>query len=152
MTPLSTFYHQYMSNVEAPFAEGKKILSAYNGMSDSPIIFSIPVYLNMPETAADIPVTMFNPNNRMSSLKVLDTAGNELALTPTFSQTELNYYLMVDNTVDQINIKATTVSKRATLAGGGITALNTGTNEILVPIIAENGDIANYKITVIRSE
>jgi hypothetical protein len=59
---------------------------------------------------------------------------------------------MVDNTVDLIEIKAATVSKKATLAGGGIIPLGIGTNEILVPVIAENGDIANYKVTVIRAE
>ena len=152
VTPISTFSHQYMSNVEAPYAESKKLLTAYSSMMDSPIVFSIPVYLNMPSVPAPLPVTMFNPNNRMKSLKIYDAAGKQLSLTPTFSQTELNYYLIVDNSVDKVNIKATVVSNKAKLLGGGEVALSVGTNEILVPVMAENGDIANYKVTIIRSE
>lgn len=152
MTSTSTYSHQYMSNVEAPYAESKKVAAAYSGMTDSPIVFSIPVYLNIPSKPCPIPVTMFNPNNRMKSLKVYDAAGNELALTPTFSQTELNYYLMVDSSVNTIEIKASTVSKKATLAGAGVVNLYPGNNEIYLPVTAENGDIAYYKITVIKNE
>lgn len=152
VTPLSTYYHQYMSNVEAPFAEAKKVLTAYNGMADAPIVFAIPVYKNMPATASAAPTVMYNPNNRLASLKVLDSSGTELAITPTFSQTELNYYLMVDNSVESVNIVATTVSKKATVKGTGVITLNVGTNELLVPVTAENGDVAKYKVTIIRNE
>jgi beta-N-acetylglucosaminidase len=150
VTPISTYFHQYMTNVEAPYAEAKKILTAYNGMADSPIIFSIPVYLNMPSTASPVPTTMFNPNNRLKSLKVLDMNGEELTITPTFNQTEMNYYLIVPNDVEMVDIKATTVSKKASLLGGGNVTLSVGTNIITVPVIAENGDIANYTINIVR--
>lgn len=152
VTPDSTYFHQYMSNVEAPYAESRKMLSAYSGIMDSPIVFSIPVYLNMPEQPAPMPVTMYNPNNRMKSLKVYDAAGKQLELTPTFSQTETNYYLVVANSIDMVKIKATTVSSKASLIGGGDVMLAPGTNEILLQVIAENGDIANYKLTIIREE
>ena len=150
VTPISTYYHQYMTNVEAPYAEGKKILSAYNGLADSPIIFSIPVYQNMPSSPCSVPTTMFNPNNRMKSLKILDAQGNELAITPTFSQTEYNYYLIVGNAVDLVQINATTVSKKATISGGGTVPLNVGNNTVVVSVIAENGSIANYTINIVR--
>ena len=151
VTPISTYYHQYMSNLEAPYAEAKKVLAAYNGMSDTPIVFSIPVYFNMPETPAPLPTTAFNPNNRMKSLQVLDASGNSLALTPSFNQTEQNYYIMVDNTISSVQIKATAVSKKATVMNGsGMVALNVGSNVITIPVIAENGDIANYSVTIVR--
>jgi beta-N-acetylglucosaminidase/uncharacterized protein YraI len=150
VTPISTYFHQYMSNVEAPYAEGKKIFSAYKNMTDSPIIFSIPVYQNMPSAPAQVPTTMFNPNNRLKSLKVLDLQGNELPITPTFSQTEMNYYLIVGNAVDNVTINATTVSKLATLGGGGTVPLNVGNNEIIIPVTAQNGDIANYTVNIVR--
>jgi hypothetical protein len=121
-------------------------------MADSPIVFSIPIYFNMPSSAVSAPTTMFNPNNRMKSLKVTKMDGTELTITPTFSQTEKNYYLIVDNSVDMVDITATTVSKKATLGGGGLFALNVGTNSIIIPVIAENGDIANYTVTIVRSE
>lgn len=152
VTPISTYSHQYMSNVEAPYAEGKKMLSAYSGIMDSPIVFSIPVYLNMPDEPAPMPVTMYNPNNRMKSLVVYDAAGNKLNITPTFSQTETNYGLVVPNSIDMVKIKATTVSSKATLIGGGDVVLATGNNEILLQVIAENGDIATYRLIIVREE
>jgi len=152
VTPNSTYFHQYMSNVEAPYAESKKMLTAYSSMMESPIVFSIPVYLNMPETPAPMPTTMLNPNNRIKSLKVYDANGNQLKLTPTFSQTKYNYDLVVENSIDMVDIKASCVSSKATLFGGGKTNLAVGTNEILLYVAAENGDIATYKITIVRNE
>ena len=139
-----------MTNVEAPYAEGKKVLTAYNGMADSPIVFSIPVYLNMPSVACPVPTTMFNPNNRMKSLKILDPQGKELAITPTFNQTEYNYYLIVSNEVNTVQINATSVSKKATISGGGTIPLNVGANTVIISVIAENGSIANYTINIVR--
>ena len=150
VTPISTYFHQYMTNVEAPWAESKKIASAYCDMMNSPIVFSIPVYLNMPETPAPRPTTKFNPNNRLKSLKVTDLNGKELALSPTFSQTEYNYYIIVPNNIEAVQVKATTVSKKASVFGGGYIPLSVGRNEVVIPVVAENGDIANYIINIVR--
>lgn len=151
VTPVSTYWHQYMSNVEAPFAEAKKVLTAYNGITSSPIIFSIPVYLNMPANPVAVPQKMLNPNNRLSSLKVQNKDGTGLNLTPSFSQTEKNYYLVVENNIDYVNISAATVSTKAKFSGGGYIPLNVGTNEVVIPVTAENGEVANYKITILRN-
>lgn len=150
VTPTSTYFHQYMTNVEAPFAESKKIATAYKAMADTKIVFSIPVYLNMPSKPSPLPTTQFNPNNRLKSLKVLNTAGEELTITPTFSQTEMYYYLIVPNNVEMVEIKATAVSKKATVLGTGFITLNQGINEIKLPVIAENGNVAEYIINIVR--
>ncbi len=52
------FWHQYMTNVLAPYSESKSIYQGYknNGLIDSPMHFIIPIYNNMPE----IPTS--NPN------------------------------------------------------------------------------------------
>ncbi|MDD4112385.1 MAG: hypothetical protein PHC56_05075, partial [Herbinix sp.] len=150
VTPVSTYFHQYMTNVEAPWAEARKIAAAYSNMIESPIIFSIPVYLNMPANASPRPTTQFNPNNRLKSLKVLDLSDNKLTITPTFSQTEYNYYLIVSNETEAVKINASTVSKKASVFGGGYIPLSVGNNEITIPVVAENGDIANYIINIVR--
>jgi hypothetical protein len=93
---------------------------------------------------------MFNPNNRLKSLKVLDLQGNEIPITPTFSQTEKNYSLIVPDNIDAVNVKAAKVSSSATLGGGGIYPLNVGNNEIIIPVTAQNGDVANYIINIVR--
>lgn len=52
------FWHQYMTNVLAPYSESKSIYTGYQkmGLLDTPMIFIIPVYENM----KDIPTS--NPN------------------------------------------------------------------------------------------
>lgn len=54
----SLFWHQYMTNVLAPYSESKSIYSGYEtiGLLDSAMSFIIPIYENMPS----IPVQ--NPN------------------------------------------------------------------------------------------
>ena len=152
VTPRSTFFHQYMTNVEAPWAEAKKIAAAYKSMGDVSIVFSIPVYLNMPANPAPRPTTQFNPNNRLKSLKVYSATGEELTITPTFDQTVKEYGLIVNNNVELIEIKATTVSKKATLVADQYAVLNVGHNRVVVTVIAENGNIAEYVINVVREE
>lgn len=50
VTSVNTYGHQYMTNVEAANSEALKTKNAYSGMLDSvPLVFSIPVYENMPE-------------------------------------------------------------------------------------------------------
>ncbi len=56
VTPVSRYSHQYMTNVEAANEEAAKTKKAYAGMMDkTPIVFSIPVYNNMPASNCPIP-------------------------------------------------------------------------------------------------
>ena len=59
------FWHQYMTNVLAPYSESKSIYNGYKetGILDSNMTFIIPIYENMPE----IPVE--NPNIKKSNFK-----------------------------------------------------------------------------------
>ncbi|MFT4145130.1 MAG: SH3 domain-containing protein [Mobilitalea sp.] len=152
VTSRSTYYHQYMTNVEAPYAEAKKMFTAYTGMTDKAIVFSIPIYLNMPASKVDVPKAMLNPNNRLKALSITDSAGTKLVLTPTFNYETYNYTLVVDAKVDTITIAATTVSTKAKVTGTGTMQLNKGKNEFLLPVTAESGDVIVYKVTITRSE
>ena len=53
----SLFWHQYMTNVLAPYSESKLIYNGYakNGMLDNSINFIIPVYNNMPQIPVQSP-------------------------------------------------------------------------------------------------
>ena len=59
MTANDRYNHQYMTNVEAACSEAIKIRKAYeeSGLFEQiPLVFSIPVYENMPETNCPAPV------------------------------------------------------------------------------------------------
>ena len=51
------FWHQYMTNVLAPYSESKSIYNGYQkaGMLDTSMSFIIPVYNNMPNISTDSP-------------------------------------------------------------------------------------------------
>lgn len=153
VTDTSTYYHQYMANVEAPYAEAKKTASAYEGMEDLPIVFSIPVYDNMPEDVVSVPKKAYNPNNWLKSLTVFDINGEDLQLTPTFNlKSDQVYYLVVDSEDSVIQIEAKTVSSKATISGNGFHGLDYGSNMITIMVEAENGDIREYIIIIVRQE
>lgn len=56
VTSYQTYKHQYMTNVEAAYAEAIKTWNAYSGMVDqAPLLFSVPIFENMPENACLMP-------------------------------------------------------------------------------------------------
>lgn len=146
MTATSTFSHQYMSNIEAPNAEAAKTYTAYSNMSTMPLVFSIPVYLNMPATVCGVPAKAYNPNNWLKSLAI-----SGYTLSPTFDlKADQQYSVIVPNTAATINVSAAAVSSKATVSGTGSVLLNEGMNTVTVSVIAENGNIRNYIINVFR--
>ena len=151
MTPTYTYSHQYMANVAAPSSEGKKTSQAYTGEMESPIVFSIPVFYNMPEEACPAPTIAYNPNNYLSTLSVTTMDGTAYKLTPSFNGTaEQVYSLIVENATEVINVKATAVSKKAVVIGDGYQGLEVGRNEITVRVIAEDGTEREYVLYVVR--
>lgn len=56
------YTHQYMQNISAPTSEAKNVKKLYAeaGALESPFVFKIPVYNNMPETACPMPTASTN--------------------------------------------------------------------------------------------
>lgn len=153
VTENSTYYHQYMANVEAPYAESRKTATAYKDMEALPIVFSIPVYYNMPEEPAAAPTETYNPNNWLKSLDVYDSNGKNLQLTPTFNlKTDQVYYLVVDSDVELLQVEAKAVSSKTSVFSTGFHGLDYGSNTIVITTLAENGDMRDYTIIVVRQE
>lgn len=152
VTESSTYYHQYMANVEAPYAESKKTASAYDSMKDLPIVFSIPVYYDMPATNVKAPEKAYNPNNWLTSLKIYDPEGKELNMTPTFNpKADQTYYLVVEEDDFMVQIEATAASESATIAGTGFYALVPGRGTtVTVAVTAENGDVREYEMIIVH--
>ncbi len=125
--------------------------AAYAEFGDLPLVFSIPVYLNMPEEACGQPQTAWNPNNWLKTLKVSDAEGNDLVLTPTFDMTaEQEYDLVLDSGCDLIQVEAQAVSKKASVEGATWYTIGEGSSTVVVSVTAENGDIREYIINIAR--
>ncbi|MBP5160125.1 MAG: hypothetical protein ILP10_07490, partial [Lachnospiraceae bacterium] len=150
-TATSTYMHQYMANVEAPWAEGRRVFTAYEDPVGTSIVFMIPVYLDMPEEPAPYPVHKDNPNNWLKSLKISDQDGNKLALTPTLNNSsDEEYSIVVEGTVSEIKINATPVSSLAKVTSDKSATLEDGMNRIVVTVEAQNGDVKEFVINIYR--
>lgn len=141
------YWHFYMASILAPLSEGGRMYSAYiqtNSLSH-PITFLLPIYDEMPESCPK-PAATGNPNNWLETLSV---EGH--SLTPSFDAavTE-NYSLIVDHTVDRIDITATPVSAKSGVSGAGSVELQYGENQIDILVTAENGSVRTYSMTVLR--
>ena len=138
--------HQYMGNIQAPCSEGLSRYGTYNdlGMLDSAFTFIIPVYNNMPSTAAQMPTETGNPNAYLKSLTV-----SNMDLNQTFTYNVLNYGGVTNQST--ITISAETVSKYATIISGtGTHTLKSGNNQITVVCEAGNGDRVTYTLNIYR--
>lgn len=149
VTGISTYDHQYMANVEAPNSESSKTLSAYGDtIADTPIVFSIPVYNNMPAASCPMPAGGANPNNYLQSLDVAGyTLDQPFVLGDDGSRT---YTLTVSASVSSIQVNASPVSSSATVSGAGGYSLSSGQNTITVTVKAADGSTRNYQMIVTR--
>lgn len=142
-----TYWHQYMTNILAPRSESATSAKAYSDSmrSSTGLVFTIPVYQNMPNGICELPSDNKSPNNYLSSLKLSGTS-----LTPTFDHTITSYDVIVDNSVSNITVSAEPMASSASISGVQTFELNVGTNTINVVVTAENGDKRTYIVTVDR--
>lgn len=149
VTDSRTFYHQYMSNVQGAWSESVRIHNAYKtmeGYETMKIVFSIPVYKDMPDELAALPADEKNPNNWLKSLSV-----NNFSLTPSFNVSkDQEYSIIVEADTKEITINATTVNSLATVEGIGKVKVATGTNKLEIKVTAQNGDVRTYILKVVR--
>ena len=140
------YKHQYMTNIEGAAGEGAKLARAYtDAMKNETLVFKIPVYNNMPETACAKPTGSGSPNNKLSGLTVTG-----YALTPTFDRDTESYDIIVNPSVERVEVKASVLDSKATVSGTGKVELQSGNNTIFVEVKAENGSVRTYKLNVVR--
>ena len=141
------YTHQYMTHIRAPELEAQKTSKAYTTdvKENTSIVFKIPVYKDMPQTAATLPTGDGSPNNCLASLSI-----NGQSLTPTFTKFTTEYSLVVGNSVTSVEVNAASIISTTTVKGTGTYELKEGSNTIVVSATAENGSVRNYTITIVR--
>lgn len=140
------YKHQYMTNIEAAAGEGAKLAKAYtDSMKSQTLVFKIPIYNNMPESACAKPTMSGSPNNKLSNISVTG-----YTLTPTFNKDTESYDIIVNPSVEKIEVAASAIDSKATVSGIGIIDLQSGNNTVSVQVQAENGQIRTYKLNVVR--
>ena len=146
---IKNFSHQYMTNVLAPRSESSTASQAYSDTTkkNTTLVFKIPVYKNMPDSACELPTGEGSPNNALTSLSV-----SGYSLTPTFDMFTTEYGVIVENEISSVDIEAQTADSGAKLTGTGSHALKVGTNEIEVTVTSQSGETKTYIIRVVRKE
>ena len=140
------YKHQYMTNVEGAAGEGAKLARAYtDAMKKQALVFKIPVFNNMPETACAKPTVNGNQNNKLSGITI-----DGYSLTPTFCKDTEKYDLVVYSSVSSVNIRATAIDSKATVSGAGTISLGSGTTIVKIVVKAENGDTRTYQVSIAK--
>ena len=139
----SLYGHQYMGAVLAPSSEAKSIAKAYTDKHQA-FVFRIPVYEEMPEEAVQFTPTG-NPNNYLSDISV-----EGLSLSPSFTGSNTNYTLTVDNAINSINVGATAVASTSTVTGTGVYNLAVGANTVKIMCVSQSGNERIYTLTIVR--
>lgn len=141
------YINQYMTNVAGAVQEASKIKNAYSGVGvdTMPLVFSIPVYKNMPDKNTTSLSTAKGANNYY--LESLSIKG--FTFSPTFDRYTNDYTLAVSENTSQIEISAT-VPSGAKVSGTGKISLKNGENKITLAVTAASGKVANYTISVFK--
>ena len=144
------YSHQYQTAVQAPSVEGKKIGESYKtaGMKNGTITFRIPVYTNMPAERCPKPADSGSPNNWLKTLEV-----KGYSLSPQFGVNAISEYTVtVPSDVKELNVIATTVNSSASIKGKGNVSINDGKSTHTIKVTAQNGNVREYKLTILRSK
>ncbi len=140
------YNHQYMTNVFAPSSESLKMVSAYSDdLINSPLVFYIPVYKNMPATACPKPTSSRNNNNLLDSLSV-----SGYPISPSFYRYTTEYSATVEATAPTtVTISAQTSNTTyATVSGTGEFNLKEGFNTATLIVTAPSGVKRTYTLKI----
>lgn len=140
------YRNQYMTNVMAPYSEGgTRANKASDADKNSALNFIIPIYKDMPATAAPKPSQDGDNNNFLTAI----TAGG-CTLSPSFDRYTMQYTGVVAGDVTSVNISVSTASLNAPVTGAGTVALLPGDNVLPITITAPSGQTRTYTLIITR--
>ncbi|MBR7132821.1 MAG: SH3 domain-containing protein [Clostridia bacterium] len=133
---------QYAQAVHDAYNKGTSLKKTYESYTDMSLSFRIPVFTDMPETAAEKPASSNKKNNYY--LSELSVSG----LTPSFEMYTYSYALAVSGNTA---LKVAAVNG-ATIASSKEIALKKGENQVVISVKSETGYLNNYTISVNASK
>ena len=136
--------HQYMTNVAAAKSEASSTYSGYNknNLIETPFVFKIPVYTDMPENLSSLPLEG-NPNNWLKTITINGT------VLDTFDIDSQKQTINVSSTTSTINFGALPVNSNATVTGTGTIDIDK-TPTITITVKAQNKTTRDYTFTFVK--
>lgn len=140
------YWHQYMTNIMAPYSEGNQVRYSYSnsGQMENSFVFLIPVYDERPAESPK-PQERKNQNSCLKSLTV-----NDQELITAFDKTQKDFYYNVGEKTVYANVRVKTASSSATLKFSNIGSMSHKVEVSTITVTAEDGTQTQYRLFVGR--
>ena len=138
------YTHQYMQNIEAPYAESSKIHRAYSkaGVLERKFVFKIPVYENMPASACAQPEKTDSLTLNKTTISSLEV-DKSVTLIPYVNGSKVDH--VSDMTFTSSNTEVAVVD-----AQGKVTAVSPG--DATISCSRSGANSANCTVTVVKGK
>ena len=140
------YWHQYMTNIMAPYSEGNQVRRSYSksGQMENSFVFLIPVYDERPSSSPK-PQERKNQNSCLKSLTV-----NDQEVITAFDKTQKDFYYSVGEKTVYANVRVKTASSSATLKFSNIGSMSHKVEVSTITVTAEDGTKTQYRLFVGR--
>lgn len=140
------YWHQYMTNIMAPYSEGNQVRRSYtnSGQLGNSFVFLIPVYEERPVSSPK-PQERKNQNSCLKSLTV-----NDQEVITAFDKTQKDFYYSVGENTVYANVIVKTASSSATLKFSNIGSMSHKVEVSTITVTAEDGTQTQYRLFVGR--
>lgn len=140
------YWHQYMTNIMAPYSEGNQVRRSYSksGQMENSFVFLIPVYDERPTESPKLQERK-NQNSCLKSLTV-----NDQEVITAFDKTQKDFYYSVGEKTVYANVRVKTASSSATLKFSNIGSMSHKVEVSTITVTAEDGTQTQYRLFVGR--
>lgn len=140
------YWHQYMTNIMAPYSEGNQVRRSYtnSGQLGNSFVFLIPVYEERPVSSPK-PQERKNQNSCLKSLTV-----NDQEVITAFDKTQKDFYYSIGEKTVYANVRVKTASSSATLKISNIGSMSHKVEVSTITVTAEDGTQTQYRLFVGR--
>ena len=140
------YWHQYMTNIMAPYSEGNQVRRSYtnSGQLGNSFVFLIPVYEDRPASSPK-PQERKNQNSCLNSLTV-----NDQEVITTFNKEQRDFYYSVGEKTIYANVRVKAASSSATVKFTNIGSMSHKIEVSTITVTAEDGTKTAYRLFVGR--
>lgn len=143
--------HQYMTNIQGAESEAMLLKNGYGSLQDEAIVFTIPVFKDMPSSTCTKTGVKGNNNNLLDSISITD-GSNSISLNKKFSRYTQKYTVTVPKGTNKITITAKANDSGAVVTGGADTiSLKSGSNTHYIKVKSTHGTTRTYTLTIKKS-
>ena len=138
------YWHQYMTNIMAPYSEGNQVRRSYSksGQMENSFVFLIPVYDERP-AASPKPTERKNQNNCLKSLTI-----NDQQVITEFDKNQRDFYYYVGSETKYANVKAIAAASTSKISFTNVGTMSHEVEVCNITVTAENGDTAEYRLII----